>query len=157
MITHSAVQSSTRTLFTLLAMINLLAVQSSTWTLFTLLAMITHSAVQSSTRTLFTLLAMIAQSLRCPIFCTDTVDYAILLIVTSTTINTRSSFPNLTEKPYLAIIASNVKNLNLATDISLYVKGTIEELKDLKGSNLKLLVISPEHKSLFSNGLSAGK
>ena len=74
------------------------------------------------------------------------------------TINTRSSFPNLTEKPYLAIIASNVKNLNLATDISLYVKGTIDELKDLKGSNLlKLLIISAEHKSLFSNGLSAGK
>ena len=56
-------QSSTHTLFTLLAMIAHSAVQSSTQTLFTLPAMITHSAVHSSTQTLFTLLAMITLSL----------------------------------------------------------------------------------------------
>ena len=54
MIADSAVQSSTWTLFTLLAMITHSAVQSSIWTLFTLLAMITDSAVQSSTWAPFT-------------------------------------------------------------------------------------------------------
>ena len=57
MVTHSTAQSSTPTLFTLLAMIAHSAVQSSTRTLFTLLAVIDHSAVQPSERTLFTMLS----------------------------------------------------------------------------------------------------
>ena len=55
-ITHSAVQSSTWTLFTLLLMFTHSVVQSFTWTLFTLLTMITHSVVQSSTQVLFRML-----------------------------------------------------------------------------------------------------
>ena len=50
MIANSGVQSSTPTLFTLLAMIASSTVWSYTHTLFTLLAMITYWAVQSSTR-----------------------------------------------------------------------------------------------------------